>query len=657
MFNQLSLQLFNNRELIGLFIIYLLTFFLITLIFIFIPERKIKKEVRNKTIFRQSKAYPYITKKDIYIITLITAFFAVTIFDNLGSKIMPQTYWQPTNENQEVILKLEDPNFNDIYIIGGEGNNNENLSHYQIGFNNTKIYGSNDNSNYELLVTLEDYSYLKWYIYSGNYHYQYIKIQTNNINTTITEIGFKQNNNKNFNKVEVFQDIPDHKYSAQLLIDEQDLIPLNQTYLTNTYFDEIYHARNAVEIANGQYMYPSVHPLLGTSIMALAIKILGENPLAFRIMQAIFSTLMLPFIYLIAKRLFNTSYFAAIATILFATDFMHITTGRIGTLEPFSIFFIILMFYFMILYFYTTWNDTKLSKQFKYLLLSGIFMGMAIATKWTGCYGAIGLAIIFFTNIFVQFKDYKKAKKIINTEVIDLLEDDAKQKEANIKQARYIIDIFYPNLIKTILWCILCFIIIPIMIYFLSFTITSVWRDGYSISNVINHSIGMYNYHSKLEATHPFQSVWWQWILDIRPIWYYTKTVDDIYYTISCFNNPIINWASVIALLYMVYYLIRYKSRSAYIITIGYLTNLAPWLLVDRCVFSYHYYPCVIFVVLAVTFACKKLIMKNNKYQKLVNIFIFICIFAFIIYLPIICGFGTTKAYAQFLEIFNTWCF
>ena len=181
-------------------------------------------------------------------------------------------------------MKLEDPNFNDIYIIGGEGNNNENLSHYQIGFNNTKIYGSNDNSNYELLVTLEDYSYLKWYIYSGNYHYQYIKIQTNNINTTITEIGFKQNNNNNFNKVEVFQDIPDHKYSAQLLIDEQDLIPLNQTYLTNTYFDEIYHARNAVEIANGQYMYPSVHPLLGTSIMALAIKILGENPLAFRIM-------------------------------------------------------------------------------------------------------------------------------------------------------------------------------------------------------------------------------------------------------------------------------------------------------------------------------------------------------------------------------------
>ena len=195
------------------------------------------------------------------------------------------------------------------------------------------------------------------------------------------------------------------------------------------------------------------------------------------------------------------------------------------------------------------------------------------------------------------------------------------------------------------------------MIYFLSFTITSVWRDGYSISNVINHSIGMYNYHSKLEATHPFQSVWWQWILDIRPIWYYTKTVDDIYYTISCFNNPIINWASVIALLYMVYYLIRYKSRSAYIITIGYLTNLAPWLLVDRCVFSYHYYPCVIFVVLAVTFACKKLIMKNIRYQKLVNIFIFICIFVFIIYLPIICGFGTTKAYAQFLEIFNTWCF
>jgi hypothetical protein len=49
------------------------------------------------------------------------------------------------------------------------------------------------------------------------------------------------------------------------LIDEQDKLILHPTYLNQAYFDEIYHPRNAWEIATGHIMYATVHPLFGTT--------------------------------------------------------------------------------------------------------------------------------------------------------------------------------------------------------------------------------------------------------------------------------------------------------------------------------------------------------------------------------------------------------
>ena len=650
MLEKISLSLFYDTELIILILLSIIIFFIITLIFTRIPNKNEKQiDIQKNHSFYASKPKLKLNKKDAYVIILITAIYALISLHELGSTIMPNTYWQPTYESQSITLRLDDPHFNDIYIIGQEGDNNHTYDGYQIGFHNTKIFGSNDNINYELITTLEDYSFLQWEIISGDYNYEYIKIETNDLKTTITEIGFHQKDQQDFVNVEIYQDVDNPLYDANKLIDEQEKIPLKQTYTTNTYFDEVYHPRNAIEIVEGQYMYAHVHPLLGTSIMALGIKLFGSNPFGFRIMGAIFGILMLPLVYIFAKRIFNKTYFATITMLLFASDFMHITTSRIATLEPFSIFFIIAMFYFMSEYYYSSFYDTSLKRQFTFLALSGLFMGMAISTKWTGCYGAVGLAIIFFANIINRYREYRLAKKMIANQEFIL--------EGDIKQANLIVSCFYEKLFKTLLSCILWFIIIPIIIYFAIYLITPVWRDGWSIKNVIDQIIYMYEYHIDLKASHPFESVWWQWILDIRPIWYYTGYEGNIYHTISCLNNPLINWISVITLPLCLYFTIRYRNRTGFFILVGYLSNLAPWLLVTRCVFSYHYYPSVIFMILSIVFIAKILIQKKPFTKRYINIFIFACILIFIIYLPITCGFGTTYEFSQFLEILPSWNF
>lgn len=650
MLEKISLSLFYDTELILLLLLCTIIFFIVTLIFTRIPNKRSKEETKTKQhSFYNSKPFLKLNKKDAYIMVLVTALFAIICLHELGSTIMPNTYWQPTTENQSVILKLADPHFNDIYIIGQEGDNNHTYDGYQLGFHDTKIYGSNDNKSYELITTLEDYSFLQWEIISGDYNYEYIKIETSNLHTTITEIGFHQQDQDAFISVEVYQDIDDPLYDANLMIDEQDEIPLKQTYMTNTYFDEVYHPRNAIEIVEGQHMYAHVHPLLGTSIIALGIKIFGANPFGFRIMGALFGIMMLPLVYILGKRIFNKTYYAAMTMILFAVDFMHITTSRIATLEPFSIFFIIAMFFFMSMYYYSSFYDTSLKRQFIYLALSGTFMGMAISTKWTGCYGAVGLAILFFANIFNRYREYRLAKKMIANDQFPLADD--------INVAHQIVNTFYEKLFKTILWCILWFVIIPIIMYFAIYLLTPVWRDGWSIKNVIDQIIYMYEYHIDLEATHPFESVWWQWILDIRPIWYYTGYEGNIYHTISCLNNPLLNWVSVITLPLCAYFTLRYRNRTGFFILVGYLSNLAPWFLVTRCVFSYHYYPSVIFMILSIVFISKILIQNKPQAKRYVNFYIVACIIIFIIYLPITCGFGTTYEFSQFLEIFPSWNF
>ncbi len=68
-------------------------------------------------------------------------------------------------------------------------------------------------------------------------------------------------------------------------------------------------------------------------------------------------------------------------------------------------------------------------------------------------------------------------------------------------------------------WCVLFFIIVP---YFCLWFILRILLPGPTgIRDIWRHQLQMFNYHSKLEATHPFSSPWWQWPLMIRPIWLY----------------------------------------------------------------------------------------------------------------------------------------
>ncbi len=659
---QLSLTLFKNEELIGILLTCLLASVLVLLFFRYAPihwpvNRKEKKENTSLPFLKPTKPNKKWTKRDWLYVTLITVNYAIISLWNLGSTVLPTTTWQPSFSTQTIILELtNDTHFDSFYAIFAEGDNNSNLTSLQFGWNSIIVEGSNDQSTWEEITTLDSGSYYQYKITSGDFDYRYVRLISTNINNTLTEVAFKAYGEEELLKVKVIYDeAPDGSYPATMIIDEQEKVVLDPTYYDESYFDEVYHPRNAWEIANQQFMYATVHPLLGTTIIALSIKIFGMNPFAWRLPGAITGILLIPLFYAILKRLFDKRLLCIFGIVLLASDFMHLTTSRIATLEPFSVFWILLMFKFMIDYCYTSFYDTPLKKTLQTLLFCGISMGLGIATKWTACYSAVGLAILLFTTLIQRCIEYRKAKAILESEEENLASYNEEQNALLHK----INDTFPKYFWTTIAWCFVFFIFIPIIIYWASYIVTPVWRDGWSISNVWSQNVYMYNYHSNLNATHPYQSTWKQWLLDLRPIWYYGRQArNGIYHSIACFSNPVICWAGLISIVVVFIVTALKRNMKTWIISVGYLTAFLPWvLLVDRCVFAYHFYPTSFFMILAIVY-CASLLLKINKENRhFVYAFMIISVVIFIMFLPATAGHGTTNAYIKFLEWLPNWYF
>ena len=104
------------------------------------------------------------------------------------------------------------------------------------------------------------------------------------------------------------------------------------------------------------------------------------NPFGWRIIVEIFGIIMIPLMYVFAKRLFKDYWIATMTTLLLTMDFMHFTLAKIATLDIIIGFFILMMYYFMYCYCQLNFMKEPLKKSLNPLGLCCITMGLGIAT-------------------------------------------------------------------------------------------------------------------------------------------------------------------------------------------------------------------------------------------------------------------------------------
>ena len=579
------------------------------------------------------------TRFDFAVLILIVVVYATIAFTRLGYMHAPHTSYSFT-EQGDVLLDLgEEKAVGGIWnYLGHQNNPKYNLWYWDgrewIAVFCDAVYedGTIDSSGCWDAGSVFCWNYCNLGITA---QYLYISASADNYADSILELVLTDSEGQTIT--------PINSQQYEALFDEQDEFEGRSSAMNGTYFDEIYHGRTAYEMINHLVCCENVHPPLGKEIIAIGVLLFGMNPFGWRFMGTLSGVLMIPVIYLFAKRFFKETWISVAAALLFAFDFMHFVQTRIATIDVFVTFFIMLAYYFMYCYLQTSFYEEKLSKTFVPLGLCGIAMGLSWACKWTGIYASIGLCILFFAQMLKRYLEYRHA----------VLHARGTKK--------YIYNNFKPLFWKTIGFCCIFFVAIPAAIYILSYIPFVDGTDRSLLVKVIEAQKTMFSYHNALEADHPFGSTWYQWPIMYRPTWYYSGAIGDLREGISAFGNPLVWWVGIPAAVYMLHLSVRRRDKKATFLLVGYLSQYAPWSLIKRVVFIYHYFPSVPFVVMMITYTMYRLASaKEGKWKKQVQtgiwLYVILAIGLFALFYPVLSGLPIHPEYAEkYLKWFDSW--
>lgn len=554
----------------------------------------------------ESKKTRKITKKDVILILIITLIYAIVSFINLGTFTNPQTFWKTESEDDSVVFKIEQgkTNVSNIRFYSG------------VDFGNYNLYVSYDGINYAKPLEIKTNKVFAWQDFGLTGDFEYIKLEGKKEGIYLGEFALYDNLGNKLKLTPIDE-------NSKLILDEQDTVPEEISYLNSTYFDEIYFARTAYEHQHNLPIYEWTHPPLGKLLMAIPMLFMGMTTFAYRLMGNIAGILMIPTIYVFAKMMFKETKYGVLAALIMAADGMHFVQSRLGTADGFLVLFIMLEYLFM--YKYIVSEDEPLRKRLWSLFWSGLFMGLAIATKWSGVFAGIGLALVFFLytgiRIFVHKKKWKKEDTII------------------------------------IMSCFGFFVVVPIVIYLLSYIPFYIVENAYikDFKTFIEWQQYMYKYHHDLVATHPYSSMWYTWPITKQSVLYWVGTTNEGAITrIALLGNPVIWWFSIPCMIYTLFAAIITRKFKYWFLIIPIISMMASYVGIDRIMFLYHYFPVLPFVMLTIV-AFIKWIGDITKHDFLIYIFVAVIIIVFIQFYPIYSGFPTSYKYLKDLQWLKTW--
>lgn len=533
--------------------------------------------------------------KDFTTIVVIIVVYSLLSFYRLGSTTSPNTF-KDFQKDSSIVIELQ----KEDSIIKFKSFNGEKNAHY-------KVYISNDNKNYQYVTEVEGEGAFAWNEERLLTRGKYLKL-TFTKNSTLGELALYNNYKEKIN----INSITLNNKMIKALTDEAKVIPKQISYYNSTYFDEIYFARTAYEYSKNLPIYEWTHPPLGKLIQAIPIFFTKKmTPFNYRLMGNISGIVMLLVMYLFGKVLFKKRKYAILASILMALDTFHFTQTRMGTVDSHLVLFIILALYFM-------YKFTEKSKT-KDLFLSGLFFSLSISVKWTGFYGGLALAIIYFHHIL-------------------------KNKQFNF---------------KSITQGTTFFVLLPLIIYSSLYLLFPNNNLNYTNNPkaILKQQKEMYDYHSNLDSNHYFSSSWYTWPVVYKPIWYHNQVIDNnSRETITAIGNIVIWWFGIISTIYLLLKFIIKKDKNSLYLLIMIFSLWLPYIFIGRVMFLYHYFPVLPFIILSIVLMFKD-VTERYKINFIIPIYLLLVLAFFITYYPVISGKAVSNNYIENLKLFKSWYF
>ncbi len=297
-----------------------------------------------------------------------------------------------------------------------------------------------------------------------------------------------------------------------------------------------------------------------------------DNPFAWRFFGALAGIGSVIFIYLLGKRLFKSEVAGMAAAFLMIFDGLFFAQSRMATPDTYVVFFILGAVYFLV-------SDRP--------LLSGIFFGAALATKWTAALTVFPIGLYF---------------------VYRFLQTDRSQWRQFLTEASIAVPLF--------------FLVVPFSIYLLTYV--PMLFSGHALGDAWDLNHLAFDFHRDRELTHPYSSPWNTWPIMMRPVFLYVSASGAKIYSLG---NPVIFWLGLPALGFALWQGlagVRAKLEEAtgrvsvsgavgpeqaalLFVVLTYLGFFLPWAIQPRIMFIYHYLPSLAFLLLALAYVIHRL--------------------------------------------------
>ena len=367
-----------------------------------------------------------------------------------------------------------------------------------------------------------------------------------------------------------------------------------------------------------------VHPQVGKWLIGLGMKVGGgmESSFAWRLAVAVVGTLSVLLMVRIARRLFASNAWGAVAGGVLAVDGLAIVMSRTSLLDPFLMFFSLAAFGALLLDREQSrrrlaertaavladgrdlgWGPSLGMRWWR--LAAGVLLGLAIGTKWSG---------LFFLAVFG---------------LLTVAWDATARRTVGVRM--------WPvaALVKDALVAAVVMVGSALVVYVGTwwswFTHPQAWGRDWAethpgeglqllppaLRSLVDFHEQMWIFHRNLDSPHTYQAHPLGWIVQWRPTSFYWGDVsnltgaeaqdacgaDHCAQAVLGVGNPVLWWAGAAAVLVALFWLVRYRDWVAGAALSGLLAGWVPWLFYsDRTIFTFYAIAFVPWVVLTLVY-------------------------------------------------------
>lgn len=350
------------------------------------------------------------------------------------------------------------------------------------------------------------------------------------------------------------------------------------------YFDEVYHAKTALQYLRGEPPTEWVHPPTAKLLIAVGVALFGYAPWAWRLAPALAGTLLAPVFFLLARRVLATERAALIATLLLLLDGVYLVQSRVAMTNVFAVLFQLLSALVLLR---AAMADRLGTGP---MAAAGLALGLALSTRWTSLFawGFLGL-------VFLAWRGARAFRW------------------------------------RELALGALTFAIVPAGVYLLSYV---PWmRQGHTVWDVVALQKAIWGYHANLDATHNYFSPWWTWPWLVRPTWYFWWSGDGVVRGIVALGNPAVWWVSVPVSAWAVATGVRWRDPRRVFAGAGFFLLYLPWGLSPRTLnFSHYLFEAIPYACLALGILLDR--AWDGRHPLLPRGYMLVVIALFLLFLP-----------------------